>query len=304
MKQRRNLFVLLALFFSSVGRAQHDYWSSDYEFSWKVDTPEYTDWRYTFQYHPETGTARLKSLSFYGGIYLDDLSFPVQFQINGTVYRVIECGEHSLRRIEFYNVSSLTIPGTITYIGDYAFAGRRFPGSVKFLPGEDIETGDFLFGGCLSVNMFTIPERWKNLTCGTFMNCQNLVAVSLHRKMESVDESAFLGCSSLRNVYCFAEAVPKIVRKSDKIGTWNPGGATLHVPASAIEAYKNAYYWNRFGNIVAISDEEMTGIDVPRNTVHDMEIYTPSGTRTETTRKGINIIRRSDGTIRKVVVKH
>ena len=66
---------------------------------------------------------------------------------------------------------------------------------------------------------------------------------------------AFSGCSSLTEVYCYAEEVPKADSYFDNV---NVADATLYVPRAAIDAYKAAYPWRGFGTIKAI--EDVTGV--------------------------------------------
>ena len=79
--------------------------------------------------------------------------------------------------------------------------------------------------------------------------------VNLHLLVESA--WAFDCCDNLKNVYCYSEEVPST-------NVWIFDGtyienATLHVPASAIEAYKTTAPWSGFGTIKAI--EETVGIE-------------------------------------------
>ena len=77
--------------------------------------------------------------------------------------------------------------------------------------------------------------------------------------------------------------------------------ATLHVPASLVESYKQTFPWNMFGNIVALTEEEMAdGIEeiVNGKLSNSKSIYTLQGQRINGMQKGLNIV---DG--KKVVVK-
>ena len=57
-------------------------------------------------------------------------------------------------------------------------------------------------------------------------------------------------CRNIENVYCYAEEVPST--DFDAFDDSNIENATLHVPASAIEAYKTTEPWSSFGTIKAI----------------------------------------------------
>ena len=39
--------------------------------------------------------------------------------------------------------------------------------------------------------------------------------------------------------------------------------ATLHVPAGSVEAYRTTAPWSSFGTIVALTEDEVDGIDDP-----------------------------------------
>ena len=87
----------------------------------------------------------------------------------------------------------------------------------------------------------------------------------------------------------------------------NYKNATLHVPANAVEAYRNADQWKDFGNIVALTDEDpkptaISSIEyAPVAT--NKAIYDLQGHQLAQPKKGLNIIKMSDGTTKKVIIK-
>ena len=81
--------------------------------------------------------------------------------------------------------------------------------------------------------------------------------------------------------------------------------ATLHVPAVSIDAYKAAETWKEFGSIVALTDEDPspTGItNVNQDNTTGRQYYSLDGKRSTTPQRGLNIVKMSDGTTRKVIV--
>lgn len=101
--------------------------------------------------------------------------------------------------------------------------------------------------------------------------------------MASLEEYTFRCWTSLTNIYCYAETVPEIdINTFMEITLEN---IILHVPASALEAYKTTAIWSDFGSIVAFT-EGKTDIQQPIVNV----IYDLAGHRVEKIGKGIYIV--------------
>ena len=86
--------------------------------------------------------------------------------------------------------------------------------------------------------------------CATNAYCSSLTSVTIPNSVTSIGERAFAYCKNIENVYCYAEKVLSADRSS--FDDSNIKNATLHVPASAIEAYKTTEPWCSFGTIKAI----------------------------------------------------
>ena len=75
---------------------------------------------------------------------------------------------------------------------------------------------------------------------------------------------------------------------------------TLYVPTISVSAYKTTYPWNAFFNIKEI---DHTGISLPNGTNKVVKRYDTNGRMTDKPTKGLNILKMSDGTMKKVMVK-
>ena len=88
-----------------------------------------------------------------------------------------------------------------------------------------------------------------------FRYCNGLTSVTIPNSVTRIGGWAF-DCKNIENVYCYAEVVPS----TDVYAFYyDMEKATLHVPASAIEAYTTTTPWSEFGTIKAI--EETVGIE-------------------------------------------
>ena len=150
----------------------------------------------------------------------------------------------------------------------------------------------------------TIGNNVTSIGSEAFRDCRRLTSVTIPESVTSIGYDAFSFCSSLTDVYCFAEEVPE-TDYSAFYGTTPVKSATLHVPASALEAYKTTQPWSDFGSIVPLTDDEIDAVeDVQAEGIAaETDCYDLEGHRTTAPQRGINIIRMSDGTVRKVLVK-
>ena len=97
---------------------------------------------------------------------------------------------------ELPKIKSITLPDTITKIGDGAFEANDeiteliIPESVTYI-------GKEAFRGCSSLTTLTIPEGVKTIGAGAFMNCYSLTSITLPADINTIGESMFEGCGSL-----------------------------------------------------------------------------------------------------------
>ena len=178
--------------------------------------------------------------------------------------------------------SSLTIGSGTKQIWNYAFADCISLKEVV-IPDNVIETGSQIFHNCTGITKLTIGTGLKTLQNGSFRGCSSLLevtipnqvesiltdvfyectalkTVTLGRNLENISARAFASCTNLADVYSLATTPPSAWDKS----TGNQATfldsyieyISLHVPASAIDAYKSMAPWNEFKEIVALPNSE------------------------------------------------
>lgn len=119
--------------------------------------------------------------------------------------------------------------------------------------------------------------------------------------MQSIGASAFRDCESLTSVYANMKVPAQI--EETTFDTETVLVATLYVPQGCIEKYEAADYWRYFYNIKEIGTQ--TGIDsvTTSDAAKEVSRYGINGQLLNGPTKGVNIVKYSDGTIKRVMVK-
>nr|MCR5849087.1 leucine-rich repeat domain-containing protein [Bacteroidaceae bacterium] len=87
---------------------------------------------------------------------------------------------------------------------------------------------------------------------GTLMGHSRITSLTIPESVTSIKDYALTYCSSLKDVYCYAENVPQT---GEEVFGFTPiASATLNVPAGSLEKYKTTSPWNEFGSIVALPE--------------------------------------------------
>lgn len=198
------------------------------------------------------------------------------------------------------DLTSLAIPNSVTSIGNGAFAFCSGLTSIT-IPNSVTVIGNSAFSYCTSLTSITIPNSVTVIRSFTFFGCSGLTSITIPNSVMGIDMQAFVDCGSLKEIYCYAEMVP--YANSDVFrGECDPPNAVLYVPFCAINDYKAKYPWSEFGTIIPFPDEtEIKNIEKLKVEVTDR--YTMDGIRVSMTRKGLNIIKTSNGRMKKVIVK-
>ena len=133
-----------------------------------------------------------------------------------------------------------------------------------------------------------------------FYSCSGLTSLTLPAGITSIGSYAFKGCSGLTSIYVYAEKVPKI--DSDTFEGIDAKKCTLYVPMGTCDNYWLSDFGNYFENIVEF---EATGIDKTTTStdVEEVARYSVNGQRLSAPTKGLNIVKYSDGSVKKVAVR-
>lgn len=97
------------------------------------------------------------------------------------------------------NLTSVTIPNSVVYIGENAFYDCRNLTSI-IIPGSVDSIGKFAFYGCKSITSVIIPNSVRIIGFGAFDGNTGLKSVIIGNSVDSIGDYAFQGCKSLTSI--------------------------------------------------------------------------------------------------------
>ena len=194
-------------------------------------------------------------------------------------------------------LTSLTLPAGITQIDNYVFLGCSGLTSIN-LPTSITQIGDLAFIECSGLTSISLPASITKIGEQAFMECSGLTSISLPASITKIGEDAFRDCSGLKSIYVYAEKVPGIGRYA--FNGCDAKKCTVYVPKGTYDDY----WLSEFGYFENIVEFDATGINKTTTStdVEEVSRYSVNGQQLAVPVKGLNIVKYSDGSVKKVVV--
>ena len=181
------------------------------------------------------------------------------------------------------------------YINDKEITSIEIPSNVTTL-------SNYVFQGCSGLTSLTLPAGITEIGDYAFWGCSGLTSLNLPAGITKIGDGAFRGCSGLTSIYVYAEKVPEKGYRYDVFERVDAKKCTLYVPMGTYDDYRLSYFGHYFENIVEF---DATGIDKTTTStdVEEVARYSVNGQRLSAPTKGLNIVKYSDGSVKKVAVQ-
>ena len=203
-------------------------------------------------------------------------------------------------------LDSVYIGGNISYNTSRNYGYSPFYRNTSLrsvvITDKETEISDNEFYGCTNLKNVSIGDGVETIGNWAFSGCASLDYFAFGSSLQSIGKEAFSDCVAVTNIYSRAKTPPTCGSQAlDDINKWE---CTLHVPVGKTAAYQAADQWKEF----FFMDENGIGVPTDISTLANdgatiVGIYDLNGHPQNALQRGVNIVRMSDGTIRKVMKK-
>lgn len=186
-------------------------------------------------------------LSIWPGLwnsYKGNVNIPEEVTYMGRTRKVTGIGKYAFN---YSSVTSVTIPKTVTNIGEGAFGRCKDLTSIT-IPMNVTNIGKGAFSECTGLTSFTIPNSVTSIGDKAFMGCIGLTSITIPQNVTYLGGNAFEDCD-LQSVISLIENPFEITAQSNYLRTFSNNtyyNATLYVPKGTISKYKATEGWKDF----------------------------------------------------------
>lgn len=181
-------------------------------------------------------------------------------------------------------IKTVRLPDNLHVIAGRAFS---FCGSLEeiYIPGNDMTLVDnYAFWMCTGLRKVTFGKGVRQLRDGAFSDCPLIETIILPKSIVGINSACFESCADIKSIYSLSPVPPRIDADSmndatdhrsatasdesvtDK--TVHPFKSTdpstpVYVPVGSADAYRQAWIWSKFTNIIETDEWPLAGIDTP-----------------------------------------
>lgn len=233
---------------------------------------------------------QITNLKLVGELNVDDLQFirkmvGCYYNENGDKY------DGHLQHLDIVNVDFVGNGSFKVYYGDANYHIAKFETSC---------IGDYLFSHLDGLQTIVLPSCVNSIYYRAFNDCSGLVSVTMPENLISIEDYAFSYCNGLTSIYAnmLTPAIITDCAFDENIET----NTTLYIPKGTYQEYMAANCWKNF---LKIKEVDPAGVESTYSTsdVKEISRYTINGQHITEPTTGLNIIKYSDGSFRKVIIQ-
>lgn len=208
--------------------------------------------------------------------YDENVVIPETFEYDGTTYTITAIGANAFfsEYGDYDDILTLTIPETVTTIGDHAFAKMKTLEVIR-LPQGLKEIASDTFTNCISLEEINFPEGLETVNEYACYYCTSLKSVSFGSKIKNISQLVFDG-TCLQSISIDATTPPEI-----ESGTLNSPNITrnglikVYIPAGTKALYEEA--WKTELEAIEFIESEGIPSGVAMESAKTLQIHSNNG---------------------------
>ena len=181
-----------------------------------------------------------------GGSYSGDIVIPESITYKNRPFNVTSIGDYAFSSCK--GLTSITIPNSVTGIGRWAFSECSGLTEIT-IPNSVTNIGQYAFQSCRGLTSVTIPNSVTSIGKEAFRDCTGLTSITIPNSVTKIGYDAFNGCNNIETVVSL-NPTPLYLGSDSTLFSSDVYFGTLYVPVGSGSAYKNAFVWRKFYEII------------------------------------------------------
>lgn len=168
------------------------------------------------------------------------------------------------------------------------------------IPNSVVRIRSSAFSNCSGLTSVTFPSGLTEIGSLAFSGCSGLTSLAFPSSLTTIGQGAFFNASNIKSIYSYASFPPKLGVDvfNDKVQQTS----ILYVPKDSYQDYWFSDTWGNFENIKTFDASAVEPV-FTADDASETSRYTVGGQKQGNPVKGLNIIKMSDGSVKKIMVQ-
>jgi hypothetical protein len=194
------------------------------------------------------------------------------------------------------HLKDVVIPDSVVSLETACFSGCTSLENIKL--GKSIKTiPSQCFSRCSNLEKIIIPDSVTLIESNAFQDCENLTSVTIGKNISTIFRYSFVG-APVTEIHLHTSTPPAYIYSTKELSINN---CVVYIPKGSFKTYMRSDDWKQFK---LVEEDVNTGINhIETAEPKIVARYNINGQKINAASHGLNILKMSNGTIKKVVIK-